>query len=154
MNDSEDQSFVTRLLANPSPSAVERYGRFATHLFASTGKTPLLSVIRQCLEQSQGMQAQRLRQTVFEQSAIKKSVLPGSAVPVEVVDPLVDTLRTTEDGVSAASYVYDLVEILKGDKKGKNYDTVSRLISIQLIRRFCPSSIRGPDSSARPRRKK
>ena len=157
MTDLEDQSYITRLLAQSSASTIERNGRFAMHLFASSGNAPLLSIVRQCLEQSSGVNADYLRQYVFEQPAFKKSILPGSSVPTEVIDPLIDTLRTAKDGVLAVTFAHDLVEILKGDKKGKNYDTVScpDVMSVTcLIRRSFPSFTRGPDSLASRRRKR
>jgi len=128
MSEVEDKTFVVKLLSKASAGAVERYGRFGSHLFASSGKGSLLAIVQQCLVQSEGIPADRLRQAVFEEPTLKAAMLPGSSVSVGLIDPLVNTLRLEKDGVLAVAYVHDLVEILKGDKKGKNFEHVSGLI--------------------------
>jgi len=125
MDSPESLGIISSLLDKASPAASERYGRFTTHLFVSSKNMTLLSAVWLCLNHSQGTHGDRLRQSVFEEPAFRAGLLPGSLVDHKAIDPLVDTLRSVKDGVLAVGYTHDLVETLKGDKKGKNLDKVS-----------------------------
>lgn len=66
----------------------------------------------------------RLRQFVFESTAIKTAVLSKSNLDNDLVDGLVGTLRRGQDNLIAERYVHELLESMDIDKKGMRLSKV------------------------------
>lgn len=82
-----------------SPPAVERYGRFVTHLLGSgpvrsEAKTYLLANLTTSLKRSTGVHADRLRESAFSSSVIKDLLLGTQS---ETCDPTSESLWAREE---------------------------------------------------------
>ena len=67
----------------------------------------------------------RLRHFTFHHPAIKAAMLPDSVVDSNQLDALVNTLRATDDTLLAGDFVFNLLEAMQKDKKGKKLPEVS-----------------------------
>ena len=52
-------------------------------------------------------------------------MLPDSVVDTNQIDALVNTLRATDDTLLAGDFVFNLLEAMQKDKKGKKLPEVS-----------------------------
>lgn len=126
LNDPVNDGLLSAI-ASASPDRVERYGRLATHLFASTKNAGYLSIVQRCLTVSSGSFARRLREVVFSAREIKVSLLPGSSIQSTHVHSLVACLESGVDDTLASEYVHDLLQTIGTDKKGKKLNEASLL---------------------------
>jgi hypothetical protein len=91
------------------PPAIERYGRFVTHLLGSEAvrseaKTYLLANLTTSLKRSTGVHADRLRESAFSSSVVKDLLLGTQS---ETCDPTSESLWAPEElELTKPSYRY------------------------------------------------